>query len=220
MPGLIRTQSIVDISGTYSTTFAGGDENPLSEGGRWINGAQVGLDWGNFRNLGHKAVGTLAIDFHDNTSILTGNWPNNQYGQGTVWRGSPAGGDSPEVEVRLRTVLTPHVCSGYEIGFSLQTGSSAYLIIVRWNGPVSSFDYLLRNTGSQYQVNNGDVVRAEIQGNIISAFRNGSLLASVDITSIGGTVYTTGAPGIGHNIATGGTDFDQFGFTSFSAGAL
>src|SRR5437879_2900763 len=58
-------------SNSYSTNFPL-TENPISEGGRWLNGGTVGLDWTNFRTTSNKAygleVGTNGYD--DSTAIL------------------------------------------------------------------------------------------------------------------------------------------------------
>ena len=78
--------------------------------------------------------------------------------------------------------------------------------------------------GSQYAVKDGDVLSAKIVGNTITAYINGVPKATVlDISSIGGTVYTTGSPGMGFNLESGnlgGTCANtngDYGFTSFTA---
>ena len=43
---------------SYSTTFPL-TENPISEGGRWLGGASVGLDWGD--------IGTTPGQTHDHS---------------------------------------------------------------------------------------------------------------------------------------------------------
>ena len=44
-----------------------------------------------------------------------------------------------EVELRLRTTITPHSITGYEVNCSVSTNSSNnYLQIVRWNGALGS----------------------------------------------------------------------------------
>ena len=59
--------------GTYSTNFAG-TENPISEGGRWINGGVAGLDWANVRTTPGLAFGTQTglIEYNDAAALLSG----------------------------------------------------------------------------------------------------------------------------------------------------
>src|ERR1700732_4203676 len=48
--------SIPASAGRYDTTFEG-SEDPISEGGNWINGGTVGLDWTNVSKSGGIAIG-------------------------------------------------------------------------------------------------------------------------------------------------------------------
>ena len=103
----------------------------------------------------------------------------------------------------------------------MSQSSAAYLQIVRWNGPLGSFDYLANNMGTPFGIMNGDVVSAKIVGNLITAYINGVQKAQVDITSIGGTVYTAGDPGMGFNLKNSvagcpGTN-GNYGFTDYTA---
>jgi hypothetical protein len=126
-----------------------------------------------------------------------------------------------EAELRLRSAISAHVNTGYEISFKMSQTSGAYLIIVRWNGALGNFTYLLNNTGTKFRIKNGDVMSAKIVGNVITAYINGVQKGQADITSIGGTVYTTGNPGMGFNLVNAppgcsGTN-GNYGFTSFTA---
>ena len=69
-----------------------------------------------------------------------------------------------EVELRLRSSLSAHHSTGYKISFKATKTSSAYLIIVRWNGALGDFTYLNRYDGAQYGVTEGDTVKATILG--------------------------------------------------------
>ena len=60
----------------------------------------------------------------------------------------------------------------------------------------------------QYGVKTGDVVRATIVGNVITAYKNGVQLAQVTDKT-----YATGSPGMGFNEGTNG----DYGFTNYSA---
>jgi hypothetical protein len=111
--------------------------------------------------------------------------------------------------MRLRTSLSAHRCTGYEISFSLR-GDDAYLIIVRWNGPLADFTYLLNVTERKYAAKTGDVLRATIVGNIIVAYKNGVEMGRATDDS-----FASGQPGFGFNEGQNG----NYGITSFSASA-
>jgi hypothetical protein len=197
---------------TYSTNFAL-VESPISEGGNWINGSTEGLDWGYVSTTPgqtHTHPGTA--QYADATAILTGTWGSDQMAQATV--GSTVNAcisDNcyPEVEVRLRSTLSAHVCNGYEIAFSLLPNNRACLIIVRWNGPLADFTYLFNQTDSKYGAKTGDVIRGTVVGNVISAYKNGVLMGQVS----DGT-YKSGNPGMGFNEQSSNGDY---GYSSFTA---
>lgn len=221
--GLIRSDSFVTVdSRTYSTTF-NFTEDPLSDNGNWINGQSPGIDWANMRCSAGKCWGLQNGSVHasDGTAILTGNWKANQRGQGTVYVDSLAGTQTPEVEIRLRSAITPNVNRGYEVSFSCMTGGGAYLLIVRWNGAYNDFTELLGPVfGAQYSVGTGDVIRGEISGFTISAYKNDVLMGSVTDTDAAKR-WATGNPGIGHNNDAPGTTVNsQWGFTAFTATEL
>ncbi len=148
-------------------------ENPISERGRWINGKTDALDWGDISTTPGRAVGHAGpARYADATALLKGTWGPDQSAEATVYAGKVFG--YPEVELRLRSSLSPHVANGYEITNSVSNDASAYLIIVRWNGPLANFTYLANLHGQKYGVKTGDVVRATIVGNVITAYKNGA----------------------------------------------
>jgi hypothetical protein len=194
----------------YSTNFPL-TENPISEAGRWINGAAVGLDWADVQTTGGFAggVGPASAAFSDPTAIVSGTWGPNQTVTATVYSVGASDKCNQEVELRLRSNISAHSNTGYEVNFRTPNNGSAYVEIVRWNGPVKSFTYVARAT--RVGVSNGDVVKATMVGDTIKAYINGTLIVSgTDAT------YTTGNPGIGFNYGCGNT-YNAFGFTSFSA---
>ena len=203
--------AVDSTSGTYTTSFPL-TENPISEGGRWINGGTVGLDWTDISTTPGLAVGhELNGNASDATAILTGTWAADQYAQATVYWNPDPREPVPEVELRLRSAITAHVSRGYEITFG-----GGYLIIVRWNGPFQNYTYLVNAGGSQYTPRTGDVIRATIVGTTIAAYKNGVLMGQVT----DGT-WTDGAPGMGFNSGThGGTYNSTYGYTSFTAGRM
>jgi hypothetical protein len=196
--------SIPGLSRVYTTSFPL-TENPISENGNWISGAAVGLDWGDVSTTpGQTHPHPGPARYADATALLTGTWGPDQTVQGTVFVNTAF--NYPEVELRLRSTLSPHVCNGYEVSFSLPP--NGYLLIVRWNGPLGDWSVLQWPTGSQYAVNAGDVVKATIVGNVITAYKNGVQMAQATDNT-----FTTGNPGMGFNEQQNG---DQ-GYSSFSA---
>jgi hypothetical protein len=192
----------------YATKFPQ-TEDPISQGGRWIGGKTVGLDWGNVSTTAGYAIGHAGPRrYADSVALLTGDWPANQSVEEVVERRKVS--HYPEVSMRLRSSLAKHNFDGYEISFSLKDDDTAYLIIVRWNGPLADFTYLVNTQGKQYGVKTGDVVKATIVGNEIKAYKNGVLMGTAkDNTCIHGT------PGFGFNEGNNG----DYGISSFSATA-
>jgi hypothetical protein len=204
---------------TYSTKFEL-SENPISENGNWINGKTTGLDWSDVSTQSGKAIGHQKGDVHyvDATALLTGKWGADQMAQATVFVGTTYDSDYPEVELRLRSSLSAHSCSGYEIAYSVAGKlPRAYVMIVRWNGPVGDFTVLNQPYGPQYAVSNGDTIRATIACNTIIAYIN-----DVEVARATDGTYASGSPGMGFNFDWAGSAGPKglnssYGFTSFSA---
>jgi len=175
----------------YTTAFPL-SENPISEGGNWINGQADGLDWHDVSTTPGLAIGHQSgSSYTDGTALLTGAWGPTQTVEAVVHTVNPKESCYQEVEMRLRSSLTAHSCTGYEISFKATKSASAYLIIVRWNGPVGDFTYLKNSSGAQYGIVDGDTVKATIVGNVITAYLNG-----VAVGTATDATYTTGSPGM------------------------
>jgi hypothetical protein len=200
----------------YKTTFAL-TENPISEGGVWINGGTVGLDWIDVSTESGYAHGNYCPSsppYKDPTAILKGTWSNDQEAQATVYCAKPTPSEYQEVEIRLRSSVSAHSCTGYEIFFRCLKDSNAYAEIVRWNGPLGSWTSLQHNSGGQYGVSDGDVIKATVVGNLIIGYVNGvEKVRAVD------KVYSSGNPGIGFNYGVHGT-YKDFGLKDFTARGL
>lgn len=200
----------------YTTNFLQA-ENPISEGGHWTNGGADGLDWTDITTTPGHAIGDeVGTSYTDATAILTGAWGPNQGATGTVYSVDPNDDCFQEVELRLRSAISAHRITGYEVSFKASQTGQAYLIIVRWNGGLGDFTYLLRSSGAQYGVTTGDVVSATIVGNVITAFKNG-----IEMGRATDDAYAAGAPGMGFNLESAppgclGTN-RSYGFTSFAA---
>jgi hypothetical protein len=144
--------------------------------------------------------------------LLTGPWGSNQTVTVTLYRGDVYEGDYPEVEIRLRSTLAPHSCTGYEALWSLRTDSSCYLSIVKWNGAFGDFVHVASISGAEFAITNGTTLRASVIGSRISMFINDALvLEATDIT------YTDGNPGVGFDHNGPSWEDDTFGFASFTA---
>jgi hypothetical protein len=218
---------------SYRTRFEN-DEDPISEGGMWINGQTDGIDWidcmtqnggevcGKVSRMtvaerraeqvhdeaGDDDAGT-AGDYDDPTAVLSGEWGRNQYGKATVFCRNPTNKYFQEVEIRLRSSITPHRCTGYEVFWRALKTDEGYAEIVRWNGAIGDFTSLARKVGTEFGVKDGDVVEASIEGDLIRGFING-----VEVISATDDVFPEGAPGVGFNFFVSTTNVDH-GFTSF-----
>ena len=200
----------------------------------WINGKRDGIDWADVitkNGLAYGSVTRMAVaerrveqgnldpssgdggvpegDYDDPTAVLAGAWGPNQHGQGIVFSRRPTNEYFQEVEIRLRSAISPHVCTGYEVFWRCLKTGNAYAEIVRWNGKRGDFTSLARRVGPEYGVKDGDVVEATIVGNVLKGSING-----VEVISAADDVFDTGSPGIGFNFGVGDTNVDH-GFTYF-----
>ena len=198
---------------TYSTNFPH-TENPISEGGNWINGKAVGLDWLNVQTTSGHAFGagtSTATPYNDPTAVLTGGWSSNQKAQAVVHTVNQNSSIYEEVELRLRTTISAHSITGYEFNFRATSDGSQYVQIVRWNGPFGNFTFLDSKTGPG--LHDGDVVTATAVGSTLTSYING-----VQIVQVTDSTYPSGSPGMGF-YNQGGTlaNNSDFGFTSYTA---
>jgi hypothetical protein len=227
---------------TYTTNFAL-TENPISEGGKWVNGSSAGTTagtcnghpcyvWANAQTTPGRASGTEQIDtitgqsYRDGTALLTGTWGADQCVQATVFTtaGVPAVGSPywPEVELRLRSSISSNMNSGYEIDVAVDstgTSGSAYAAVVKWNGAYGNFSYINPGGGNvygaQYGVKNGDVLKACIDATThITVYKNGTLLSALSSTD---SSFPSGAPGMGFNAEASGANDSTYGFSRFTA---
>ena len=150
--------------------------------------------------------------YDDSTAILAGNWGPNQDVSATVHSvNQQTGNVFEEVELRLRTSISAHSITGYEVNFRCTHDGSQYTQVVRWNGKLGSFTEIDGRTGPG--IYNGDTVRATIAGNTISVYINGSVIFTVTDST-----YGTGSPGLGFFLQGGSSNLDSdFGFTTYTA---
>src|SRR5437773_2102550 len=195
---------------SYTTNFPL-TENPIFEGGHWINGLTNGIDWSDVQTIPGKAFGTqtgIGPNYADSTALLTGSWGPTQTVQAVVYILAADSTTFEEVELRLRSSLSPHSCTGYEVNFSVKP-NNPYCQIVRWNGPLGDFTLLdARNVG----VVNGDVVQATIVGSTITCYINGAVIFGVTDST-----YSSGNPGMGFYLQDGLGPPLNYGFSSYTA---
>src|SRR5262249_40632366 len=199
------------INGSYSTTFPLA-ENPISEGGSWTNGA-TGLGWANVQTTPRLSFGTGPVNtgtylYADPTAVLKGAWAQDQQVQATVKvlgvYGRPC---CKEVELRIRTTITGNSITGYELNCSV-VPAGPYLTLVRWNGPLNNFTYIVRNATPCV---NGDVLKLTAVGNTFTIYKNGvQVLQGTDAT------FQKGSPGVGFYDSVD-NNWSGFGLSNFSA---
>ena len=221
----------------YSTTFQR-IESPLSDGGVWMDGSSAGASiwaggsiwrrgrlWGDAQSNHGVAYGVdEPTEFGDPTAILAGAWGPTQTVTATVRLNHvPKGGCCHEVELRLRTTITPRSITGYEAYCSVMPDNQ-YCHIARWNGPNGSYWNFEKGSSATYLAN-GDVVTATVTGThptTIVLYKNGKkILEAEDTGAAGGGFgafgpWTSGNPGIGF-YDNHDQDWRSFGFSSFSA---
>jgi hypothetical protein len=204
------------IANSYTTSFPL-TENPISESGNWINGKTNGLDWADAGTTAGMAYGTQSgtdpNPYDDSTAILAGTWGPNQTVTASVFTTNQQSGSIiEEVEIRLRSTVTAHTNTGYEITFRCIYGGG-YVQIVRWNGALGDYTYVPNGGSDNYNgIKTGDIISASISNNVIIGSVNG-----VEVIRGTDSTYTTGNPGMGFFLQ-GATGLNgDYGFTSFTA---
>ncbi len=201
---------------TYTTDFPVA-ENPLAEGGNWIDGKTTGLDWSDVRATRGMVFGTqippTGPPFNDSIAALTGAWNPNQMVTATVHSiHQQRSATWEEVEILLRMSIVPHNATGYEVNFRCSRGSETYVGFHTWNGLLNDYTDLAITTGPG--LSDGDVVSASIVGNTITAWINGVQVLQAKDTQ---NRFTKGSPGMGfYYQGSAGSDSD-FGFTTLTA---
>jgi hypothetical protein len=213
-------RAAVNIATTFFTDFLT-DENPLREGGRWLEGLADGLDWNNVRSSGGNAlpthVNTVSPPFDDNIACIDPSFitfGDNQYAQATVFKSGGHLGNC-EIEILVRWAISAHTARGYEIYWNT-TAADAQL--VRWNGALNDFVPLTSGSGGGGIVD-GDLIRVEVVGTVITVKKNGTSVLTYDTVS-DGTKWSSGQPGIGLNPFTPNGDTTTAGWKDFACGNL
>jgi hypothetical protein len=198
---------------TYTTNYPL-TENPVSEGGKWIQGGTTGLDWTNTRSSGGLAfASTINTGFNDNVAYLNPALfavPTNHTVVITVHRvAGYTPPDTHEIEIFLRALGSAHSWRGYEVDFAF--ANSGLVQLVRWDGALNNFTVLSITVNNGANIADGDTLTASITGSTITAKHNNNLLfTATDAT------YATGNAGHGFFVRTGGTP-SSFCISQFSA---
>ena len=198
------------LAASYSTNFQK-TENPISEGGVWINGEATGIDWTNVQSLNAHAAGAneAPVNYNDATAVLTGSWGPNQRVTATALCGNQNTSIGEEMELRLCTSVSVHRITGYEIMFR-NVAQGGYCAIARWNGALGDFTNIGAQTNSYNGIHTGDVIVAQITGGQITVTQNG-----VTVCQANDSTFTDGSPGVGFDIWSGYAN--DFGWSTFSA---
>lgn len=224
-------------SNDFFTNFPA-NENPLSQGSIWLNGATDGLDWQNVKTTNvtdgiQRACATIIPSgFDDPSAILKPSFRtfhDAQFAQGTIYRQS---GYTPpntfhESELRVRSNISANSCTGYEVLIALNDPAISQdgYAVIKWNGLINDFTGIYNGgSGSLVPViSDGDVFRVEVSGSTLTLYRNGSLVNTHDLTKdqfgAGISVWSSGQPGVGFYPQPGCTT-DAYGWKSFRAGDL
>lgn len=203
-------------SGASYTTNFDATENPLSEGGHWVNGGTTGLDWQNVRSASGLGFGTGASSAYDDCIAHLTNHTIGADHQvsGTIRLASGyVASSSHELGLYLRMQISAHLARGYEILLPAP-GGGVFQVMV-WDGPMGSFHEITGRGGGgslPRALRDGDIVSAKIVGSTISVYLNGTLFnTTVDST------YSSGNPGMGFFMRPGAGDIGNFCLTSWTA---
>lgn len=182
----------------YSTTFSA-TENPLSEGGIWLNGQTHGVDWHDIQTASGRAYAavfdTAPGGVQDSVAQLSRAFlacTSAHFSRGTVFVNAP-GGDGNEIEAYCNLTIAAHSITGYECYLNM---SGAHTL-VRWNGAYNDYTPLASNNVSDFTPPaSGDVIQINRDPITLQlqCWQNGILrTTATDLTWLGGN------PGIGNN---------------------
>lgn len=196
---------------SYSTSFPV-DENPLSQGGLWLNSDALLTK---NKTVGGNAFGTQdgSGAFDDSVGHMAGFGTDYEI-EGVVYLAPGTSGTMyREIELWLRTTTdgtlrsTPYGdthTNGYEINVGY---AGDYANVGRYRGAA------LVTITNQFVPATGDLFRARIEGQRIRAWWNNVLI--FDVTDNDAALkQTTGDPGIGFYIGSGGATNTEFGFSA------
>jgi hypothetical protein len=194
---------------SYATSFPL-TENPIAEAGNWVSGASLGVDWLNMQTTPGLAFGGANFTsntYNDATAVLTGTWRPNHAVQGTVKSLSQQNGTTnfQEVELRLRTSISPHRIAGYEVNWSCLHNGNQYHQVGYWYGPIGVNPTCTLGCAFDAVPNSINSVYTQLQDFLDTGGTSG------------GAFFTQGSPGIGHWSNSSLGLVSDFGLTTFRA---
>lgn len=180
----------------YTTIFPA-TENPVSQGGIWLNGAQNGLMWHDMQTDGVGVFGTAPSPdaFDDNIASISPavfTFGARQYIKGIIKR---AAGYNPavthEIELHLWCTITPNFIATMELLMD-SAGSSN---MNRWNGALNDVTIGGPTGAGIGALADGDEILFRVNENgVFEAFKNGSGTAALTLTDT--TLPAGGTPGV------------------------
>ena len=194
-------------SGRYRTTFPT-DEEPISEGGLWLNGAsrrhrlvrradpqRRRLRRGDADDVAERRVEQATAagparmrasqpegDYDDPPRSWPGRGVRNQHCRATVFSRNPTDDYFQEVEIRLRSSIAPNCVHGYEVFWRCSKSDGG----VCGDRALERQDRRLHlarasSIGPRIRRRHGDIVEATIVGNVIRSYINGvEVMSAVD----------------------------------------
>lgn len=214
--GTSATTTCPTAGASYSTGF-NVDENPLSEGGKWLH---TDTTLTKCKAVGGRAFGTQTGTggYDDSNAYMTGFATNHEV-EATVWLNSSySGGGNREVELLLRwtddgplrsTQYGQTRANGYEINVQ---HAGSYMQVGRFKGA------LLTQVNGYATPKSGDRFRARIEGQRIRVWWNDAL--KIDFTDSDTSLQiANGNPGIGFYVSGGAPNTD-FGFDAVTIRSL
>jgi hypothetical protein len=218
LPAIAVGSDLTEFFTTFSETA---DENPLSQGGLWINGETDGLDWRDFQISGGNACAadfstTGPPPYNDAIAILKPSafaCNSDQFAEIVVHRGAGynPGSGTHEHGLFLRFTLEANLAQGYEVYLNW----SGNFAIVRWNGLVNDWDTLSAIGPGPADPQDGDVFRFEAEGTELRVYQNGGLIKTANDAT-----FTSGQPGLQSYVSGSNKVLANYGSQSFRCGNL
>lgn len=206
-----------DYFTNFSTT-----ENPVDEGGRWLNGLREGASWNDCQVSSGRLCAThtelSTPPFDDCNACINPafrQYNPNQFARGTVFR-TPGYTAGHEILLFVRKKISSGSAPGYEVYWT--TNGGGVVNLVRWNGPLNNFTGPLAFAATSLP-SSGDVLRVEIIGTVITVSVNGAA-PIITYDDAGASQLNTGNPGIGNNPFDPTSTFFDFGWDDFTCGNL
>jgi hypothetical protein len=194
------------------------DENPLSQGGKWITGLSAGF-WKAPAVINGVACASVPNDSDADDSIAVPNpalfsFGSDYYIEATVRRAANYVNTSGhEIELHMQRLINPGnpgTSPGIECTWQfLDTPSSQSQQLVIWPGAPNQFDTSTLGgvtvTGG-FEILDGDVLAFRKSGNNYFIYHN-----DVQICTFTNNTFSSGGPGIGHFMRSGG-DAQSYGW--------